>query len=83
MFYTYILKSENNNTFYVGSCENLNQRINLHNRGLVKSTKRGIPWILAHKEEFSDFKNARRRELHIKSWKSRKSIENLITADSR
>jgi len=83
MFYTYILKSKNNNSFYVGSCEDLDKRVILHNKGLVRSTKRYIPWILIYKEEFLDFKNARKRELKIKSWKSRESIENLIIEDSR
>jgi len=39
MFYTYILKSDKNGSYYIGSCENMNNRINLRNRGSVKSTK--------------------------------------------
>ena len=82
MFYTYILKSQNN-SFYIGSCEDIDKRILLHNQGSVRSTKRGIPWTLVHKELFLDFKSARQRELKIKSWKSRKAIQNLIIADPR
>ena len=81
MFYTYILKSKN--SFYVGSCKDLDKRIVLHNKGLVRSTKRYIPWSLIYKKEFLDFKSARNKEMEIKSWKSRKSIENLIIADPR
>ena len=82
MFYIYILKSENN-SFYIGSCESLDKRIALHNKGFVRSTKRGIPWKLVHQELFLDFKSARQRELKIKSWKSREAIQNLIIADPR
>lgn len=78
MFYTYILKSEKNGSYYVGSCEDTNKRINLHNRGLVKSTKRYAPWIIIYKEEYKTLSEARKRELQIKSWKKRSAIEKLI-----
>ena len=71
MFYTYILKSRINGSYYVGSCEHVNKRIGLHNKGLVKSTKR-----LIHKEDFLTYNEARKRELQIKSWKKRSAIEN-------
>ncbi|KKP93790.1 MAG: Excinuclease abc c subunit domain protein [Parcubacteria group bacterium GW2011_GWA1_36_12] len=79
MFYTYILKSEKNNSFYIGSCEDLEIRISLHNKGLVKSTKRYIPWEIVHKEEYRLLKDAKERELQIKSWKKRRAIEGLIS----
>lgn len=78
MFYTYILKSRLNNSYYIGSCSNLKNRIDLHNKGRVKSTKRYILWDIIYYEEFNNLKNARQRELQIKSWKKRKTIENLI-----
>ena len=77
MFHAYILKSKNGN-YYVGSCENTNVRLNQHNKGLVKSTKRYMPWELIYIEEYSDLKNARKRERQIKSWKKRAAIEKLI-----
>ena len=78
MFFTYILKSEKNNAFYIGSCQNLKIRINLHNKGLVKSTKRSKPWLLYYYESYSTLKEARKREKQIKSWKKRQPIENLV-----
>jgi putative endonuclease len=78
MFYTYILKSEKNKSFYIGSCEDLCKRINTHNKGRVKSTKANIPWALIYKEEFLNRGDAIDRETKIKSWKSRKAIEKLI-----
>lgn len=78
MFYTYILKSRQNGSYYIGSCQNIAKRVDLHNRGLVKSTKRHCPWQLVYIEKYDDLKGARRRELKIKSWKKRSAIENLI-----
>ena len=78
MFYTYILKSLNNNSYYVGSCENVKVRFNLHNKRLVKSTKRYAPWKLVYWEEYKTLLEARRREMQIKSLKKREAIEKLI-----
>jgi len=77
MFYTYILKSLFNNSYYVGSCEDVKERLNWHNKGLVKSTKRYIPWKLMHTEEYETLSEARKREMQIKSWKKRSAIERL------
>ena len=79
MTFVYILKSVISSSYYVGSCKDIERRINLHNSGLVKSTKRYIPWNIVYSEIFSDLKSARHRELQIKSWKSRKAIERLIS----
>jgi len=78
MFFVYILKSHKNKSFYIGSCKNLECRFKLHNNGLVKSTKRYAPWTIIYGESFYNSKDARKRELQIKSWKNRERIENLI-----
>jgi putative endonuclease len=78
MFYTYILISEKNSSYYVGSCKNISNRISLHNGGCVKSTKRYIPWKVVYNEEYKTLSEARKRELQIKSWKKRSMIEKLI-----
>lgn len=78
MFYTYILKSLQNGSYYVGSCKNVDVRFNLHNTGQVKSTKRYIPWKLMYKEEYKTLLEARKRETQIKSWHKRAAIEKLV-----
>ncbi|MFH1656969.1 MAG: GIY-YIG nuclease family protein [bacterium] len=78
MFYLYILKSQLNLSFYIGSCHDIKKRIKLHNQGLVKSTKRYIPWNIIYIESYNDLKSAKKRELQIKSWKKRSAIERLI-----
>ena len=78
MFFLYILKSNLNGSYYVGSCRDVVVRIALHNRGSVKATKRYLPWELVYKEEYESLKEARRRELQVKSWKSRAAINRLL-----
>jgi len=78
MFYLYILKSKKSSSYYVGSCKNVSKRIDLHNRGLVKSTKRYCPWEVVYTEECKNLNDAQQRETKIKSWKKRKAIEELI-----
>ena len=78
MFYAYILQSERNSSFYIGSCENIHQRLIQHNKGLGKSTKRFVPWVVVYFEKFETSKEARKREMQIKSWKKRGAIKNLI-----
>ena len=78
MFYIYILKSQKSSSYYIGSCKSLDVRLAQHNRGLVKSTKRYVPWMVVYSEKCSDLSSARRRELQIKSWKKITAIESLI-----
>ena len=78
MFYLYILKSEKFGAYYIGILNNIEKRLKVHNSGRVKSTKYRKPWVVIHKESFSTLKQARKRELYLKSLKSRKSIEDLI-----
>ncbi|HOR02092.1 MAG TPA: GIY-YIG nuclease family protein [Candidatus Woesebacteria bacterium] len=78
MPYTYILASVKDNSYYIGSTNNLKNRIEYHNEGRSKYTKLKKPWNLIYFEEFSSLSLARKREKQIKSWKSREAIERLI-----
>lgn len=78
MFYTYILKSKQNGSYYIGSCQDLEIRLKNHNGGQVKSTKRYMPWELVYYEQYNLLADARKREKQIKSWKKREAIEELI-----
>jgi len=78
MFYCYIIKSDKNGSYYIGSCENIYKRLNQYNRYLVPATKRYAPWSLVYRKGFKTLREARKRELQIKSWKKRDSIEKLI-----
>ena len=82
MFTTYILFSEKNNQYYVGSTGNLTDRLKRHNAGRSTFTKKGIPWKIVYKKEYLTKSEAYQAELHIKSQKSRKYIEDLILENS-
>ena len=77
MCYTYILKSKSTLGYYVGSCNNVKNRLVMHNNGYVQSTRAARPWKLYYVEEYPDLRDARKRELQIKRWKSRAAIERL------
>ena len=78
MFLIYILKSEKNGKYYIGSTSNLIKRLKKHNSGEVKSTKTLIPLKIVYTERYSTNSQARKRESYIKKRKSRKYVESLI-----
>jgi len=74
----YILKSEKTDSYYIGSSQDLENRVEEHNSGKSVSTKGKRPWLLVYSESFVSLSEARQRESEVKSWKSRKMIEYLI-----
>lgn len=78
MFYLYILQSEKNGHYYIGSAENLKGRLKRHNAGEMKSTRPFIPYRIVYSEKHEALSKARKRESYIKRRKSRKYIESLI-----
>ena len=66
MYYVYFLKSLLHNEFYVGSTNDLKQRMKDHNLGKVFSTKRYMPWKLLYYEAYLFKKSARMREKRLK-----------------
>jgi putative endonuclease len=77
----YILRSHSSNRFYIGSAVNAEVRLAEHQRGQTRSTRGRGPWELVYREDFGTTAEAHRRELQLKSWKSHRSIQELI--DSR
>jgi len=78
MFYTYILQSTKSGRYYVGHTENITARLERHNTGKVTATKNKGPWVVMSYETFETKAEANKRELYIKSMKSRVFIESLI-----
>jgi len=65
--YTYILLSLKNGDLYIGSTENVENRVNLHNKGKVKSTKANHPWKLLEDFKFRSRSEAFRYEKFLKT----------------
>ena len=74
MFFAYILESEVTGRFYIGQTENLEARLERHNKGRNRSTKSGIPWKLKFWKEFQTRSEAIVAERKLKSLKKRDLI---------
>jgi putative endonuclease len=74
----YILQSQTSQLFYIGCAEDPLVRLAEHQRGQTRSTRNRGPWTLVHQETFETLSEARRREQQLKSWKSHRSIQELI-----
>ena len=76
MFYIYVLVSEIKGLrFYIGMTEDIERRLNEHNRGETKSTKGYIPWTLFQIEKFETRKEAREREIYLKGGSGKERIK--------
>ena len=79
-FIVYILFSETKNRFYIGFTANLQERIIRHNQKSKGFTGNVNDWKIVYTENYYAKEEAQKRELQIKSWKSRTKIEELITS---
>ncbi len=78
MYFTYVIYGSKLDRYYVGSTQNLEQRLLRHNRGDgSRYTRKGTPWILYYSEEYATRQLAVAREQEIKRRKSRAYIESL------
>ncbi|HCJ67159.1 MAG TPA: excinuclease ABC subunit C [Elusimicrobia bacterium] len=76
--FVYILKSERNGRYYIGSTNNLARRIDEHKIGKVIATKHLLPLQLMFFQRFESLSQARRVEYGLKKLKRRDIIENII-----
>jgi putative endonuclease len=67
LYFVYILQSDIDNKRYIGYSNNLVNRLNVHNSGLVKSSKNRRPLKLIYFEKYSTKSEALKREWEIKA----------------
>ena len=79
--FVYVLWSEKLRKRYIGSCEDVQRRLSEHNRGKVRFTKGGIPWVVVYQEQCANRSEARKRELYLKSGIGRQWLDQHL-ADS-
>ena len=77
-FYVYVLRSLNDQNFYVGFTKNLRKRIQDHENGLVPSTKQRNPFELVYWEGCLDQSDATRREKYLKSSWGKRYIKSRL-----
>ena len=78
MHYIYILYSEVLDRYYIGATKDISKRIEKHLQSKKGFTSRAKDWELKYSEVFDEKSEALKRERQIKSWKSRKLIEELM-----
>jgi len=79
MFFVYIIYSQKLDRYYVGYTSDLDSRIAEHNTGISSYTSKAADWIMKYHEKFTSREEAMAIERIIKSKKSRRYIEYLIS----
>jgi putative endonuclease len=77
MIILYVINSIGDNFRYTGITNNLRRRLSQHNNGLNKSTQPYRPFELILSEKYKTYKEARKREVFLKSGVGRKFLDNL------
>jgi putative endonuclease len=62
---------------YVGITNNLPRRLQEHQSGKTKGSQLLDEFIVLHKEKFSDYRSAKKREKILKSGEGRKWLDEL------
>jgi putative endonuclease len=77
MFSAYIVQSEKTKRYYIGSTEDLTNRLNEYNFGETKSIRSGIPWKLLHIEKYKTRSEAIKKEQQIKARGAKRYVEDI------
>ena len=77
-FTVYILYSVSLDSYYIGQTNDVSKRLERHNAGYVKSTKRGRPWELLYVKNFESRSESMAYETYLKRMKSKVYIKELI-----
>lgn len=78
MAWVYILQSQVNNRYYVGSTIDLENRLLEHNLGLSTYTKLTRPFKVMFSQEYKTLTEAKKIEIKLKKLKIRKIIQKII-----
>jgi putative endonuclease len=78
-YYVYILHNPLKNFIYIGYSTNLRNRFEEHNSGYSKATKAYLPLELIHYEAYKNKKDAKRREMYLKTNKGKTTINTILT----
>ena len=73
----YVLQSSDGK-IYKGVTNNLSRRLKEHNSGQTKTTSRMKDLKVVYMEEYDNFKEARRRELYLKSAAGRRLLKKIL-----
>ncbi|MDO8474197.1 MAG: GIY-YIG nuclease family protein [bacterium] len=77
-YYVYIIESLKNKSLYIGYTVDLKKRFKEHNDGKSLATKPFRPYKLIFYEAFIDRKDAKAREVYLKSGWGFRSIKKMM-----
>lgn len=77
-YYVYVLQSEKDHCLYTGFTNDLKRRIELHQKGLVPSTKSRLPLVLIYSEAGLNKEDAIAREKYLKSGMGKRYLKNRL-----
>lgn len=80
MNYSYVLFSDRDGRFYIGSTGNLRVRLQQHNSGAVHSTSYRRPLRLIYYEGCLSADDARRRERYLKSGRGARYLKQRLAS---
>ena len=78
MYFVYILESQKDKRLYIGYTANLEERIALHKKRIVKATKHRLPLQLIYYEAYLNQADAKGRELFLKSGSGHRFIKKQL-----
>ena len=78
MWYVYVLRSEKDLRYYIGSTGNVAKRLKRHNAGGNPSTRYRRPFELVLQESYYSKSEALERERVLKSYKGGEAFKRLI-----
>ena len=78
MYYVYILLNEEKTRTYTGVAEDVNERLEVHNAGRVKSSRPYRPYKIIYTEPFETLGEARQKEKFYKSTTGRQRIKEMF-----
>jgi putative endonuclease len=77
MFITYILFSSKIGKFYTGQTDDLDRRMEEHNRGKTSFMASGMPWEIIYSKEFNSRQDAIKLERFIKKRGAARFLDDL------
>ncbi len=78
MITVYSLYDKILNEIYVGMTNDFERRLSEHKRGQSFYTRKFKSFVVLHKEEYPDYKIARKREKYLKSGIGKEFLRSLI-----
>ncbi|MBC8205682.1 MAG: GIY-YIG nuclease family protein [Kiritimatiellales bacterium] len=81
MHYVYVLQSEKDGDWYIGSTKDLKRRLLQHNRGENKSTNNRRPFKVVYYEASESKSSALRREKYLKTAYGHRYLRSRLERD--